>query len=189
MNLWDWKSRFYVVGRSLFPFNLILNKEDDTLRSLISQINVDGRRSLDAGTGTGKSLQLLPDSALTVGVDRSLSMVERAKRKRRSNFVVADVNRLPFKARSFGLITAVGVIEYQKNPVAFLKELHRVVAPDGFVVLTYAQPTVLNYLRLFLLQRIYMLNSRDFSQAVHSVGFTVDETGQTIIQRQVLLKP
>ena len=189
MSWWDWKSRFYDVGRRLFPFNWILIKEDENLRSLMSRIDIDSRRILDAGTGTGKSLEVLPKNTSAVGVDRSLSMVQRAKRKRGSNFLVADVNQLPFREQSFGLITAVGIMEYQKDSVAFLKELHRAATPDGFVLLTYAQPTALNYLRFFLLQRIYLLKSPDLLRAVKSVGFTVDHTAQTMIQRQVLLKP
>jgi 2-polyprenyl-3-methyl-5-hydroxy-6-metoxy-1,4-benzoquinol methylase len=49
----------------------------------------------------------------------------------------ADLNQpVAFAARSFDLVTSMGLVEYLENPYAFARELHRVLRPDGTAILT-----------------------------------------------------
>jgi SAM-dependent methyltransferase len=90
------------------------------------------RRILEVGTGTGSGAALLverfPDAEV-VGVDLSREMVERARAKvPRARFEVADASSLPLHDASVDLVA-------QNNVPVYFKELARVLAPGGRVLI------------------------------------------------------
>lgn len=187
MNLWDWKAYIYDSSRNLFPFNLILKKEIENLKEIISDIYLNQQKVLDVGTGTGILLRLLPQKSSMFVADGSLKMIKIARQRRRINAAVADSTELPFKSFTFALVSTVGLFEYQTNPLEFLKELHRVMEPNGFVVLTYSQKGLLNYLRNFLGHRVYLKNYENFRLLLSHTGFDIKMIKKSLLQRQVLL--
>lgn len=103
--------------------------------------NVPGRRVLDLGVGPGVSAiemaRAAPETRL-VGVDRSASMVARARRHARDadvsvRFVRADAVRLPFADHSFDGVTGHSFLYLLGDSDAVLREIHRVVRPGGGV--------------------------------------------------------
>ena len=111
MKLWEFKAGFYDSARKLLPFNLILSKESANLKNLLSKIDVGDGKILDVGTGTGTSLAFWGESAQLFALDSSFNMINKAKLKGSKNFIVADALALPIKSDSFGLITAIGLLE------------------------------------------------------------------------------
>ena len=189
MNLWDWKARFYDESRRIFPFNLILAKEVRNLKELLSQVNRDKEWVLDLGTGPGFVLRRLHNGSNTVGLDKSIGMIAKAKKARLNRVVVADANRLPFKPNTFGLVTAIGVFEYQESQTTFLAESRCVLKSHGRMVLTFAQPGLLNILRFLLAQRLYLTTSKRLNQLLNCAGYSIGAMKKSLIQRQVLLHP
>ena len=59
MNLWEFKAGFYDSARKLFPFNLILSKENTNLKNLLAKIDLVDGKILDVGTGPGTILAFL----------------------------------------------------------------------------------------------------------------------------------
>jgi len=92
------------------------------------------RAALDVGAGVGALLddvaQHAPE-ALIVGSDRALGMLQLASR--RHALTVADATRLPFRDRSFDLITMTFVLFHLPHPVDGLQEATRVLVPGGRV--------------------------------------------------------
>jgi SAM-dependent methyltransferase len=91
-------------------------------------------RALDVGCGTGQSSQALLEIADEVdATDISPDMLAEAKRDGRIRYHVAPAERLPFEAGTFDLVT-VGLAFHWFDQAAFLEEAHRVLRPQGWLV-------------------------------------------------------
>lgn len=110
--------------------------------------NGNYNRILDAGCGTGVCTLALAERANEVlAVDMSLeslkTAVELAHKMGKHNieFQQVSVLDLPFISESFDLVYSWGVIHHTPNPIKALKELVRVLALDGILVLAVYQKT------------------------------------------------
>jgi SAM-dependent methyltransferase len=98
-------------------------------------------RLLDAGCGSGLALQLAHKREATVtGLDASAGLLEVAReRVPTADLREGDLEDLPFPDGAFNAVTAFSSVQYAANPVAALRELRRVAAPDAEVaVATWA---------------------------------------------------
>ena len=102
----------------------------------------DGECVLDVATGTGMvAAELLSRSACTVvGIDQSPEMLSAARMRFRSQDTVdrvelieAEAESLPFAPRSFDALTFTYLLRYVDDPPATMRELARVVRPEGRV--------------------------------------------------------
>jgi SAM-dependent methyltransferase len=92
------------------------------------------RQALDVACGTGHSaealLAIVPDVA---AVDGSPAMLSRARRRDRIRYVQGVAEQLPFRSGEFDLLT-VGLAIHWFDQGAFLREAHRVLRADGWLV-------------------------------------------------------
>ncbi len=102
----------------------------------------EGDRVLDAGCGTGRALPPLREavgpSGLVLGADLTPAMLEaavRAGRDRDGRLVLTDVAALPLRPRSLDAVFAAGLIAHLPDPVGDMRELARVVRPEGVLAL------------------------------------------------------
>jgi ubiquinone/menaquinone biosynthesis C-methylase UbiE len=106
--------------------------------------DVDGRRVLDVGCGSGPLVAALRERGGAVtGLDSSPAMVDLARRRLGADaeLHVADRGeRLPFDDASFDVVTASLVLHYLEDWDAPLRELHRVLRPGGRLVLSVPHP-------------------------------------------------
>jgi ubiquinone/menaquinone biosynthesis C-methylase UbiE len=99
------------------------------------------RRCLDAGCGPGQFTILVAERLPSLemwGIDLAPTMVELARGHAaesragaRLHFEVADVAKLPFPDGHFDAVLSSGSIKHWPDPVAGLRELHRVLVPGG----------------------------------------------------------
>ncbi len=131
-----WVARGYDRGvqaafREVFPA-----LAGDMLKELAS-----ARRALDAGCGPGQftiiAAEALPSTEIW-GIDLAPTMIELARghaaaspASGRLHFQVGDVAKLPFPDGHFDAVISSGSIKHWPDPVAGLRELHRVLAPGG----------------------------------------------------------
>jgi len=101
-----------------------------------------------------------------VGVDLSLDNLRSQRHTRYC--VLADGNHLPFKAESFDLITANMVVEHLQLPDLAFREMNRVLAPGGIILLH--TPNLANY--LVLANRVI---SKVTSRRVHAAFVATSE--------------
>jgi ubiquinone/menaquinone biosynthesis C-methylase UbiE len=189
--IWNIQSGFYGFLRQNPISSAILKKENAAAADLL-KFSPAGNPDpiLDIGSGPGDSLSLLGhDRYPMVSADLSLSMLKKARRKFPDYyFVHADAVQLPFKPNLFGLITCLGVSEYQTNLPAFLNELKRITKKDGFILISFSRLGLLNFSRFVLGHRIFLRNREIISNVLGNIHLEVVEERQTLLQMQMLLK-
>jgi SAM-dependent methyltransferase len=94
-----------------------------------------GCRILDAGSGSGRTLDVLADYGQACGVDISPEAVA-AGRGRGHDVWPAAIEALPFGDGAFHLVTCLDVLEHTPDDRRSLRELLRVTRPGGVLVLT-----------------------------------------------------
>jgi SAM-dependent methyltransferase len=90
---------------------------------------------LDIGCGTGANLELLADFGETEGVDVSEEALAFCRARGLQNVRQGAAENLPYEDGSFDLVTALDVVEHLDDDVAGLREMRRVLRPDGRALL------------------------------------------------------
>ena len=98
----------------------------------------ESRRVLDAACGAGYGTALLASAASNaVGIDIDEATIAYAgSRHQKPTFVVSDIAAMPFDAGAFDLVVSFETIEHVPDPEAALRELRRVLADDGLLVIS-----------------------------------------------------
>lgn len=127
---------------------------------------------LDVGCGTGLLIERIltryPDLAVT-GVDPSPEMlaVARSRIGGRAPLVIAGAEALPFPTGRFRVVVTSSSLHHWRNPGRGLREIARVLSPDGILVLTDWRadhpPTRLREL-------VYRLTDPSHARALTSAG-------------------
>jgi SAM-dependent methyltransferase len=104
-------------------------KED--LESFVQQHGLKDKKALDVGAGSGYLQDVVADYT---GLDISST----AKRFFKKPFVLGSATALPFRDNEFDILWSVWVLEHVPNPEQALREMRRVVKPNGFI---YLRPT------------------------------------------------
>ncbi|MEK7673523.1 MAG: class I SAM-dependent methyltransferase [Patescibacteria group bacterium] len=110
--------------------------EREIILVLLASIKV--KKALDIGSGTGRLIEALKNSAKKiVALDLSKGMLDLAKKKfPEIETVVGDVEELPFKDNSFGLVTAGFMIVHLRVFEQAFDEIYRVLEEGGIFILT-----------------------------------------------------
>ena len=95
---------------------------------------------LDIGCGTGRaSLAFAQKGSTVVGLDISEEMVKKARDKSRdlslqdqTDYLVGDAENPPFANNSFDAVIAFGVLHHVPRPQDLLREISRLLKPDGY---------------------------------------------------------
>ncbi|HXF81716.1 MAG TPA: ubiquinone/menaquinone biosynthesis methyltransferase, partial [bacterium] len=103
-----------------------------------------GQRVLDAGTGTGDLARLAAArGAQVIGADLTPAMLAIARRRgpASARWVIADVAALPFRSAAFDVVLTGFTLRHTTSLDGTLRELHRVLAPGGrLVILEFGRP-------------------------------------------------
>ncbi|MBD2034920.1 class I SAM-dependent methyltransferase [Leptolyngbya sp. FACHB-321] len=128
---------------------------------------------LDIGCGTGEFERLVlseqPEHTM-VGVDLSEGMLEMAQQKCRDyphvSFQKASVVALPFVDRSFDVIVSASAFHYFDDPIAALKEMQRLLKPNGeIVILDWCKDYIMCQLYDVVLKRVDPAYRQSYTQA------------------------
>jgi ubiquinone/menaquinone biosynthesis C-methylase UbiE len=104
-----------------------------------------GHRVLEIGFGNGRVAPVVVGQAAEVhyaGIDISATMVNEANRFNaalvatgRASFRLASADCMPFEDASFDRVFAIGVMHFWQDPRMPLREIRRVMRPDGLAVI------------------------------------------------------
>jgi SAM-dependent methyltransferase len=106
------------------------------LRSLDNSVRI-----LEVGCGEGTGLVIARSLGISkvVGIDVSGERLKRAKQKlgvQAALVAISPDSRLPFRTASFDVVVSAAVIEHVLDPKEFVRELCRVVRPDGHLAIS-----------------------------------------------------
>ena len=112
----------------------------------LSHLNINGMENvLDIGCGGGDALKKMSFTITTghlTGADYSEVSVELSKKNNiddinsgKMEIIQASVENLPFDDNSFNIIYTIESFYFWNNPVECLKEVHRVLAPNGIFMI------------------------------------------------------
>lgn len=97
-------------------------------------------RIFEAGVGTGKNFPYYPKGTEITGIDIADKMLSLAEKRAADlglniKLMEGDVQSLPFRDNSFDTAVATFVFCSVPDPVSGLKELRRIVKPEGQILL------------------------------------------------------
>jgi SAM-dependent methyltransferase len=95
-----------------------------------------GARVLDAGCGSGRTLQELVDYGEVSGIELNVEAAELARARGHGEVRVGRLEALPWADDTFDLITCLDVIEHTPDDRLALTELRRVCRPGGWMLVT-----------------------------------------------------
>lgn len=95
---------------------------------------------LEVGVGTGKNLQYYNTKAKVTGIDLSPKMLSHAIKRLNSlnkdySLLLMDAENLKFEDSSFDYVVCTYVLCSVPNPVKALKEMKRVLKPNGKILM------------------------------------------------------
>jgi SAM-dependent methyltransferase len=93
-------------------------------------------RVLDAGCGSGRNMVELARYGEVSGIELSDTSVAAARQRAVGKVVEGSVLEMPFEDDSFDLAVCLDVIEHLEDDRAALRELRRVLAPGGALLVT-----------------------------------------------------
>ena len=123
----------------------IYRDRHDTALGWIEHLNLHpSARILEVGCGAGLMTSALARNGYIVdALDSTMAMLRMTRNgaadqcvQRRIRVHSADVHALPFQARTFDLVIAIGVIPWLHSERLALREMHRVLKPDGYLLVT-----------------------------------------------------
>ncbi len=100
-----------------------------------------GPRILEVGVGTGKNMEFWPRDCRITAIDLTPGMLDIARRRAHAlnregdDLFLADVQHLELPSGNFDTVIATFVFCSVPDPVQGLRELGRLVRPDGHILL------------------------------------------------------
>lgn len=127
----------------------------------------EARSILDVGCGIGHwgrcLAPFLNPNGTMVGVDREPRWIDEAMNRLpseyhgRFSYQVGDAERLPFPDAQFDLVTCQTLLIHVKDPIGVLREMVRVLAPGGLIVVAEPNNVVIDLCDLDLAEPISKL--------------------------------
>lgn len=137
--------RPFFIGRKFQQMTIlsITKAVVDMVGDIAPDLPAKAAAHLDIGAGTGELIVELgktgsfSSSACDYHIDR-FPLADTVPIKK----VDMNLEPLPYPDNSFDLVTSTEVVEHLENPRLFVREIHRVLKPGGYAVLS--TPNVLN---------------------------------------------
>ena len=156
---------------------------------------------LEVGVGTGRNLPLYPPDAKVTAVDVSERMLEEASKRTGGvdgpvQLRWADAESLPFGDDRFDTVTATCVFCSVEDPIQGLREVRRVVKPEGEVrLLEHVRPRTPVLGKIFdwlspLTRRLFgpEINRRT-EENLEKAGLEIVEVHRDGIWREIVARP
>ena len=119
-----------------------IEEQNDKIEEILGIIELNSKCSiLDIGCGTGLLFPYLGNHPhITVGLDLSKQMLEKAKHSTRSkdnvHLILADADYIPLRELSFNVILAITLLQNMPDGAQTLQETKRVMTANAKLVVT-----------------------------------------------------
>jgi SAM-dependent methyltransferase len=144
-------------------------------RLMQRQLENGGRplRVLDAGAGTGGSLELLKHYGEVTAFDFSRAAASMYRTRESGRVAVASIDAIPFSGESFDLVTSFDVICQLGSPGdrAALEEMARVLKPGGGLIVRVPAFQFLHGPHDVVLHTRHRYSSQEMGAMLRAAGF------------------
>ena len=143
------------------------------LPACLDALNVSGKRVLEIGLGEGSDAEhLIRQGAVWSGIDLTSESIERVRTRLTLRDLPHDELRqgsvldLPFADDSFDMVFSHGVLHHVPDIKQAQSEIHRVLRPDGeLVIMVYARWSLNYVVSIGLIRRAVLLGAYPLSRA------------------------
>lgn len=149
----------------------------DLLFSEVEEIlnGKDNAVILDAGCGTGFTLQCLNKYGKAFGIDLSNTAIEYCRKRGLNQIVRSSICNLPFPDELFDIIISTDVLYHKavSNDFGAIRELYRVLKNGGFLIVNLPAH---NYIRRTHDERVHTrhrYSRRDLSDKLQKLNFKI----------------
>jgi SAM-dependent methyltransferase len=168
------------------------------IASLVEEICKDLKdrrpRILDVGCGTGANLLMLSKFGDAEGVDISEDALAFCRERGLEKVKHGAAEELPYEDGTFDLVTALDVVEHLDDDVASLREMRRVLRPDGrvllfvptFMFLWGLQDDVSNHRRRYRLPELHRVLERAGFEVERSTYANITFFAPILLIRQLM---
>ncbi len=139
----------------------------------------DSIRILDLGCGTGGTIKALNGLGRFIGLDVSEEAANFTKKKTGASVVVGEGTHLPFKDSSFDVVTVLDVLEHIDDDLTVMKEIKRVLKPNGYMIATVPAHQYLFSTHDRALHHVRRYSKREFLEKLKKVGFVIHRATYT----------
>ena len=166
-------SHWWFVGRRQIIRSFLVRLVQD-LKAQRSAPDEQSLNILDVGCGTGANLEMLSEFGKAEGVDVSAEALAFCEARGLEKVKLGAAEALPYNDSSFDLVTGLDVVEHLDDDVGGLKEMWRVLRPDGrallfvpaFMFLWGVQDDISNHRRRYTMKSL--------RSAVREAGFEIE---------------
>lgn len=129
------------------------------MRRLMGFDQFPGASLLEIGCGMGSDLlQFARGGALCTGIDLTPRSIEITRHRfalynHKASLMISDGEHLPFKSNSFDVVYSNGVLHHTPDTEGAIREVHRVLRPDGLAKIMLYHRNSLNFWVEIVLRR------------------------------------
>jgi len=141
------------------------------------------KKVLEVGVGDGiDHLELAKAGAILTGIDITPKSIELTKKNLelhgyKSNLLIADAENLPFEDDSFDVIYSFGVLHHTPDTQKAVKEIYRVLKPQGKAVVSlYHKNSLFFWLFVFLYD--FILKGKFFKMTLKDRISAIEKGGE-----------
>jgi ubiquinone/menaquinone biosynthesis C-methylase UbiE len=152
----------------------------------------DGSRFLDAGCGTGGTLQALGQNKQAIGLDFSSIALGYARKRRLPYLLLASTTDIPLASESLQLVTSFDVLYHRgvQDDETALREMYRVLSPGGWLLVRVPAFNALESHHDRVVHTRHRYRTAEMREKLRSAGFSVSKVSyaNTLLFPPIALK-
>ena len=148
---------------------------------ILRWLNLSGtEKILDLGGGTGyNSFHLSQHCKNLIMIDESPAMIKKAQKFGTFKCICCNALETPFNNSSFDIVVLTDMFHHIKNQKALTKEIHRILKPNGKLLLqdfvsSHSKTILLRIFEFFLFGFLYFKSPRQIKKIIISQNFKLE---------------
>jgi ubiquinone/menaquinone biosynthesis C-methylase UbiE len=139
--MYDRFSAFYDLATKCYAWFKNGNEKNRVMQYLSLLAIKNGDRVIEISIGTGRNIKYLNPAAEYYGIDISLGMLKRCRRKLKSlkreiTLIQAEAEFLPIKDESFDVVFSAGGFNFFNDPAKAVMEMIRIAKSGSKILIT-----------------------------------------------------
>jgi 2-polyprenyl-3-methyl-5-hydroxy-6-metoxy-1,4-benzoquinol methylase len=157
---------------------------DAAFEAIEAQCLKEGKNQLlDIGCATGALLEKLRNRGWNVsGIEISTPQAEYARQERNIDVHGVPLEKAGLQSASFHAVLASHLIEHLNDPMFLIREVHRILVPGGYFLITtpnisgFQSKLFGKHWRSAIFDHLYLFSKKTLHRALKNAGFIIEST-------------